>query len=112
MEHLIYLGKTRLKYGTSYISWKNKIEMWALVTSIPKKKQAIVVLLEALDENVRAEKAVSKVTASNLNAGTGLKELLDKLDLTFKAEKVDDAYSAYSNFNVFVKKEELYMLEF
>ena len=48
----------KFKDGVSYVSWKNKIEMWALVTSIPKKEQAIVVLLEALDENVKAEKAV------------------------------------------------------
>ena len=71
--------------GTSYTSWKNKIEMWALVASIPKKEQAIVVLLEALDKNIKAEKAVSELTASNLNIDTGLKLLLDKLDLTFKA---------------------------
>ena len=31
------------------------------------------------------------------------------MDLTFKSEKIDDAYSAYSNFNVFVKKEGLSM---
>ena len=106
----------KFKDGVSYVSWKNKIEMWALVTSIPKKEQAIVVLLEALDENIKAKKVVSELTASNLNVDTGLKLLLDKLDLTFKAEKVDDAYSAYSNFNVFVKKEEIsmndYILEF
>ena len=58
--------------------------MCALVISIPKKEQAIVVLLEALDEDVKAEN--------------------DKLDLTFKAEKVDDTYSAYSNFNVFCEE--------
>ena len=81
-----------------------------------QKEQAIVVLLEALDENVKAEKAVSELTASSLNVDTGLKLLLEKLDLTFKVEKIDDAYSAYSNFNVFVKKEEIsmndYTLEF
>ena len=90
--------------------------MWALVTSISKKKQAIVVLLEALDENINTEKAVYELTASNLNVDTGLKLLLDKLDLTFGAENVDYAYIAYFNFNVFVKKEGLsmndYILEF
>ena len=72
--------------------------------------------MEALDENVKAEKAVSELTASSLNVHTGLKLLLDKLDLTFKEEKVDDAYSTNYNFNVCVKKEELsmndYILEF
>ena len=93
----------KFKDGTSYTSWKKRIEMWALVTSIPKKEQVIVVLLEALDENIKAEKAVSELTASNLNVDTVLKLPLDKLDLMFKAEKADDVYSAYSNSNVFVK---------
>ena len=56
----------KFKDGVSYVSSKNKIEIWALVTSIPKKEQAIVVLLEALDENVKAEKAVSELTPSPL----------------------------------------------
>ena len=30
--------------------------MWASVTSIPEKEQANVVLVEAIDENVKAEK--------------------------------------------------------
>ena len=72
--------------------------------------------METLDENIKAEKAVSELTASSLNVDTSLKLLLDKLDMMFKAEKVDDAYRAYSNFNVFVKKEGLsmndYILEF
>ena len=106
----------KCKDGTSYTSWKNEIEMWVLVTSILKKEQAIVVLLEALDENIKEEKAVSELTASDQNVDTVLKLMLDKLDLTFEAEKVDDAYSTYSNFNVSVKKEGLsvndYILEF
>ena len=82
---------------------KSKIEMWTLLTFIPKKEQAIVVSLEALDENVKAEKAVSELTASSPNVDTGLKLWLDKLDLTFKQEKVD-AYSAYSNFLCFCEE--------
>ena len=90
--------------------------MWALETSIAIKDQTIVVLLEDLDENIKAKRAVSELTASNLNEDTGLKLLLDKLHLTFGAENVDDAYSVYPNFNVFVKKQGLstndYILEF
>ena len=90
--------------------------MWALGTSIPTTKQAIVVLLENLDENIKTEKAVSELTVSNLYVDIGLKLLLDKLGLTFKAENVDDSYCAYSKFDVFVKKEGLsmndYILEF
>ena len=42
--------------------------MWQLVTSTDEKEQAIVVLLESLDGNTKAEKAVSEFTAIKLNS--------------------------------------------
>ena len=36
-----------------YKTWKNKIEMWKLVTSVEAKEQGIDVLLDSLDGNVR-----------------------------------------------------------
>ena len=42
--------------------------MWQLVTSIDEKEQAIVVLLESLDGNTKAEKAVSEFTATKLSS--------------------------------------------
>ena len=47
-----------------YKTWKNKIEMWKHVTSIEAKEQGIVVLLDSLDGNAKAEKAVSELTAT------------------------------------------------
>ena len=52
----------------SHKSWKSKIHMWQLVTSIDEKEQAIVVLLESLDGNTKAEKAVSEFTATKLSS--------------------------------------------
>ena len=46
------------KEDIAYKTWKNKPSMWTLVTNVPKKEQAIVVLLEALEGNQKAEKAV------------------------------------------------------
>ena len=46
----------RFNQDISYKSWKNKIEMWQLVTSIEKKEQGIIVLLEFLEGNSKAEK--------------------------------------------------------
>ena len=39
----------------SYKTWTNKLEMWQKVTTLPKSEQAILVLLEALDGNIKAE---------------------------------------------------------
>ena len=69
------------------------------MTNVPKKEQAIVVLLEALEGIQKAEKAVSDLTATQLNVDDGLKVLLDKLDTAFQAETMDDVYSAYTEFS-------------
>ena len=39
-------------------AWRNKIKMWEIVTSVDKKQRVIVVLLDALEGNVKAEKVV------------------------------------------------------
>ena len=63
----------KFKEDVAYKTWKNKLFMWTLVTNVPKKEQAIVVLLEALEGNQKAEKAVSDLTAAQLNVDDGLK---------------------------------------
>ena len=45
----------------SYKSWKNKINMWKLVTLVKKEEQVIIVLLDC---NAKAEKAVCELTAN------------------------------------------------
>ena len=34
-----------------YRSWKNKLQMWALVCGVDKKEQRIIVLLKSLSNN-------------------------------------------------------------
>ena len=41
--------------------------MWKIVTAIPKVQQAIIVLLESLEGNAKAEKVVSELTAADVN---------------------------------------------
>ena len=50
----------------SYKTWTNKLEMWQKVTTLLKPEHGIVVLLEALDGNVKAEKAVENITAHDI----------------------------------------------
>ena len=64
-----------------YKTWRNKIDMWQLVTSVPKKEQAIIILLDAIEGNAKAEKAVSDLTANELNNDEGFNILFAKLDL-------------------------------
>ena len=92
----------QFKEAMSYKVWKNKLEMWQLVTSVPKNHQAIIVCLAALKNNVKAEKNVDQITAVELNTDTGMNTLLSKLDEVFLSETIDEAYNIYScfiNFN-------------
>ena len=65
--------------------------MWEIVTSVDKKERATVVLLDALEGNVKATKAVQDLRAEELNMTDGMNILLHKLDIVFKNEKVDKA---------------------
>ena len=61
--------------------------MQHIVCSYEKKEQAIIVLLQSLNENKKAEKAVSKSKVTNLNVDNGFDKLIAKLNETFKTEK-------------------------
>ena len=65
--------------------------MWEIVTSVDKKERATIVLLDALEGNVKATKAVQDLRAEELNMTDGMNILLHKLDIVFKNEKVDKA---------------------
>ena len=99
-----------------YKTWKNKTEMWKLVTSVEAKEQGIVVLLDSLDGNAKAETAVSKLTAAELNVENGLNLLLEKLDKVFQEETIDEANNVYSSLLNLSKREDMsrneYIIEF
>ena len=51
----------KLKSNTPYTEWKNRLQMRRTVYGYAKKEQAIIVSLQSLNENKKAEKAVSKL---------------------------------------------------
>ena len=80
--------------------------MWQLMASIEiKREQAIVVLLESLDYNTKAEKAVSEFTATDLNSDGGMELLIAKPDSVFQSETIDEAYETCSKFINFSRQE-------
>ena len=81
--------------GMSYKTWKNKIDMWKIVTAILKEQKAIIVLLESLDGNAKAEKGKSELTATDVNNENGMKLLIEKLDKVFENDKIVEAYLVY-----------------
>ena len=106
----------RFRNDVPYKVWKNKLSMWTLVTAVSKREQAIIVLLESLDGNHKTEKAVADSTADELNKDDELKILLEKLDVSFQADKTDDAYKTHVDFNSYMKSPHIsmngYIIEF
>ena len=98
--------------GMSYKTWKNKNDMWKIVTAVPKEQQAIIVLLESLEGNIKAEKAVSELTASDVNDENGMKALIEKLDKVLESDKIDEAYLVYSRFINFQESDEMSITDY
>ena len=89
--------------------------MWRTVCGHNKKEQAIV-LLQSLNEDKKAEKAVSKLTVTDLNVADGLEKLLEKFDSTFKTEKTQELHNVFKDLNKIQQLKDVsidnYLLEF
>ena len=76
-----------------------------VATSTDKKEQAIIVLLESLDNNTKAEKAVSEFNGTELNSDGGMELLTAKLDNVIQSETINEAYETYSKVINFSQQE-------
>ena len=90
--------------------------MWELINSVPKKEQGIILLLDALESNAKAGKAVADIKANELNVENGLIHITYKFHKIFLQETADEAYKVYSDFINYSKTVEMtvseYVLEF
>ena len=77
---------------------------WKLLKYYDPKEQGLVVRLHSLHENAQAKRAVTHLSATELNADDGLDKLLDALDTAFKAEKHDEEHANYQKFTRFRRK--------
>lgn len=98
--------------GSNYDNWKKKLEMWGIVTGYLKSEQAVMVMLTSFENNSKAERILSEISVEDLNCDTGLKNLLAKLDETYKKDKIDDAYDSYKKFIQWKKPIEMSMQDF
>ena len=67
------------KYG-------KKIDMWKVKCGIPVKEQGIILLLQSIIDNKKAEKAISTLITQDLNRDRGLNILIDKLGMLSSME--------------------------
>ena len=94
-----------------YKTWKNKLNMRQIITSVLRKEQGIVVLLDLLEGNGKAEKAIADIRAEEVNNGDGIKVIIDMLDPILLEESVGEAYKVYSNFINYSKSNEITISE-
>ena len=110
------LAPPMLDSDIPYRSRKNKLQMWTLVCGIDKKEQGIIVLLQSLCNNKKAEKAVANFTAVELHTENALDLLLEKLDAAFQSEVTEDAYNIYLKFSYLKRQSDVsmnhYIIEF
>ena len=95
----------QIKESMSHKSWKNRIQMWQLVISIPKKEQVPKSMLESLCNNTKAEKAASEFTAAESIIDEGIELLISKLNSILQSKMIDEAYDTYSKLINFSHKE-------
>ena len=108
-----------LSKDVNYKVWESKSDMpryvLEIVCSIPPKEQGIIVLLQRIADNKKAEKAVSTLTVRDLNRKTELDVLIEKLDNAFNIsndEIVEDTYSIYLKFTNLKKQLSMSMNEY
>ena len=65
------------------------------INAVPKKEHGIVVLLDSLEGNAKAEKAIADIKAEERNNDDGVKVIIEKLDQVFLEESADEAYKVY-----------------
>ncbi|XP_061906336.1 uncharacterized protein LOC133659674 [Entelurus aequoreus] len=92
-----------------YECWKNEVNIWARVTELDKKKQALAV---ALGLEGRAKDIAMEIPADDLDKDTGMATLLAKLDGVFQQEEKDRAYEAYYQFDRLMKDSSVSMADY
>ena len=72
--------KTPPLFFSPYSEWREKVLMWQMVTSVPKKEQGILVRLVSFENDKAAERTVSRLKKEELNADDGLEVIIKCLD--------------------------------
>ena len=88
----------------SYEHWEKSVQLWQLVTDIPKKKRgaAVVLALEGKDREVALELSIAEI-----NSDDGVEKILDKLGNIYKKDTVDTAYEKFEEFVSYKRSAEV-----
>ena len=99
----------KLKDGDDYDEWAREIEIWQMVTEIPKEKQGAMIYLSLEGQ---ARQCCKSVPTDKLQGENGVKELMLKLKTLFAKDSEQAAFKAYEQFETYMRPEEMEMIEF
>ena len=104
-----YKNPPSLDESTTYSQWKNEVKMWVMVTDLDKKKQALAL---ALSLKGKQREVALEIDPSKLNVDAGVTFLISELDKLFEKDKVDETYSAYTDFDKYQRESNKNMSEY
>ena len=104
-----YKNPPTLEKDKTYQQWKNEIGFWELVTDLDKKKRGLAL---ALSLQGKPREVAFEIDPVKLNADDGVKFLVTELDKLFEKDKVDQTYSAYTDFDKCRRESTMDMSEF
>ena len=87
--------------NSNYVKWRREVNLWKLVTTLDKTKQAVAITLSLKGA---AKDVALQLTDAELNAADGFDKLLDKLDEHFKQDSIDECYNYYCSFTRFKRQ--------
>ena len=90
----------------SYDAYKRELTVWALATSVEKKKQALIIALslpDTHDSNIK-EKVFAEIEIEDLNSDDGMKNLIEFLDKRFLKDSFVVAYEKYQTWSSLTRK--------
>ena len=99
-------------YDEAKFSWKEykkEVEVWAMLTNLPKKKQGPALWMSL---SGKAKEAIQDMDIDEIKADDGLHTMMAKLDSLFKVDDNQEAYLAYRTFETFLRPVDMKMQEF
>ena len=98
-----------MRHDLPYSEWKHEIKVWQAFTNIEKSKMGPALFLSLSGS---ARDAAREVSIEVLNSGTGLDELIKKLDELYLKDENNAAFEAYDVFERYERPSGMSVVEY
>ena len=102
-------GLPQFSEDSDFDHWTHEVEMWQLITDLPKEKHGLVLYL-SLNQKVR--QACASLTKDELNKPDGLDKLIEKLRELYAVSEDQAMFNAYEKFETFRRPETMNITDY